>query len=441
MGRPNVGKSSLFNRLVERREALVHDQPGVTRDRIYGVADWCGKAFEVIDTGGLEPGAAEPLKNLVERQVNRAMDESRVIVFVVDGIQGVTALDQYIAKLLHRQGRPVVVAVNKIDTIQRAPLTADFYPLGFGEPVWVSAVHGAHVDALLDQVMHLLERAPAAPDERPATGIRVAFLGKPNAGKSTLINRLVGQERLLVHEEPGTTRDSIMVPFCFGGRDYTLVDTAGIRRKAKISSAVEKLSIIAASRALERAHLAVLVLDGQRGLDAQDKRVAGLIEKARKPCVVAVNKWDTVDDKRRERGRWEARLLQELHFLSFCPRIYMSGLTGHNVSPLMTAVDRVDAARKLFYPAKRLTAMVKEASIIHQPPSRSGRRLTVYYVTQLKNRMATFVLKVNDSTLVHFSYERYLENTFRQYLGFEGVPLTLNFQDKGRAPRRGAGEA
>jgi GTP-binding protein len=433
VGRPNVGKSSLFNRFVERREALVHDQPGVTRDRIYGVVEWSGSEFEVIDTGGLEPGSAEPLKNLVERQVRFAMDEASVILLVVDGPQGLTPMDRHIARLLHRQGTPVVVAVNKIDGPGKAALVADFYPMGYRDPIWCSAQHGSNVDAVLDEVLAQLARAPRAPEEPAAGGVKVAFVGKPNAGKSTLVNTLLGQDRMLVHSEPGTTRDAVLVPFAHGGRPYGLVDTAGIRRAARITSAVEKLAIIAASRALERTDVAVLVLDAERGLDAQDKRVAGLIQEARRPCVVAVNKWDTAEDRQAARADWEARLARELYFLDFCPRVYLSGLANQNVGKLMEAVDRVDGGSRVHHAASRLTAMVREASIVHAPPSHAGRRLTVYYVSQLRNRQATFVFKVNDASLVHFSYKRYLENTFRKVLGFEGVPMTFVFQGKGRS--------
>jgi GTPase len=431
VGRPNVGKSSLFNRFVERRDALVHDQPGVTRDRIYGTAEWDAKDFEVIDTGGLEPGAEEPLKNLVERQVKFAIAEAKVILFVVDGKQGMVAMDQFIAKLLHKTGKPVVLCVNKVDGIEKSGVTADFYKLGFGEPIWASAQHGHNVDNLLDEVFRQFERAPDV-DAAPLEGLKIAFLGKPNAGKSTLVNTLVREERMLVHHEPGTTRDAVFVPFRYQDRPFVLVDTAGIRRKSRIDTAIEKLSIIASAKALDKADVAVLVLDADRGLDTQDKRVAGLIQEANKPCVVAINKWDTVEDKKAERVRWEKQLEEELYFLKFCPKIYMSGMKGQNLPALMKAAEMVDQNSRLKYPAHKLTGMVKEAAIIHAPPSRAGRKLVVYYVTQLKNKMATFIFKVNDEKLVHFSYKRYLENLFRETLGFEGIPMTFVF--RGKAP-------
>ena len=432
VGRPNVGKSSLFNRFIQRRDALVHDQPGVTRDRIYGRVEWSGKSFEIIDTGGLEPGTTEPLKHLVQRQVQFALDEAGLILFVVDGPQGQTAMDRYISQLLHKTGKPVLLVVNKIDQPNRAPLVADFYQLGFPDPIWVSAQHGTRIGDLLDLMIDRLEQIPRIENEQASVGVKVTLLGKPNAGKSTLINSLLGEERVLVHSEPGTTRDSIVVPFQYDERPYTLVDTAGIRKKLANATAVEKLSVMAAKKALERADLAVLILDAERGLDTQDKRVAGLIQEANKPCVVAINKWDAIEDKRGARSTWERRLSEELFFLSFCPHLYISGLQGQNLAELMKAVDRVNANRSLFIQAKKLTSMVKEASIIHQPPSHAGRKLAVYYVSQLKNQMATFVFKVNDSKLIHFSYERYIENTFRQTLGFEGIPMTFVFKDKER---------
>lgn len=440
VGRPNVGKSSFFNRAVERRDALVHDQPGVTRDRIYGRAEWDGRRFEIIDTGGLEPGAEEPLKNLVERQVRFAIEEARVILFVVDGLQGQVAMDEYIAQLLHKTGKPVVLAVNKLDGVDKSTLAADFYKLGFGDPMWCSAQHGHNIDNVFEVIFEKLKTAPEV-DVQPIEGLKIAFLGKPNAGKSTLVNCLVQEERVLVHHEPGTTRDAVFVPFTHGGEQYVLVDTAGLRRKAKITNAVEKLAGIASAKALQKADVAVLVLDAERGLDTQDKRVAGLVEKANIPVVVAVNKWDTIEDKKNIRRRWDEQLEEELYFLRHCPRVYMSGLKGQNVGALLKQAKAVTEASRIHHPANKLTAMVREAAIVHAPPSRAGRKLTVYYVTQLKNRMATFVFKVNDKELVHFSYQRYLENLFRETLGFEGVPITFVFQDKGRSRAGSRGPA
>ena len=435
VGRPNVGKSSFFNRTVERRDALVHDQPGVTRDRIYGRADWYGRKFEIIDTGGLEPGAEEPLKNLVERQVHFAINEARVLVFVVDGKQGLVPMDQFIAQLLHKTGKPVVVAVNKLDGMDKASYAAEFYKLGLGEPIWCSAQHGNNVDAVFEAVFEKLKTAPEI-DVQPMEGLKIAFLGKPNAGKSTLVNCLLGEERVLVHHEPGTTRDSVFVPFVHGGEPYILVDTAGLRRKAKITSAVEKLAGIASAKALEKADVAVLVLDAERGLDTQDKRVAGLVQEANIPVVVAINKWDTVEDKKNVRRRWDEQLEEELYFLRFCPKVFMSGLKGQNVGAVLKAARAVQEAAHVHHPANKLTAMVREAAIVHAPPSKAGKKLTVYYVTQLKNKMATFVFKVNHKDLVHFSYYRYLENLFRETLGFEGVPMTFVFKDKGKERAR-----
>lgn len=442
VGRPNVGKSSLFNRFVERREALVHNQPGVTRDRIYGDVEWMQRRFEVIDTGGLEPGNAEPLKHLVERQVQFAIEEARLIIMVVDGKQGAVPLDRHIANKLRRHGKIVLLAVNKVDEVKQSGIVGDFFELGLGQPYWCSAMHGTNVDELLTEVVHGLVSLPEETPEPAYKGIKIAFIGKPNAGKSTMVNRLVGQERLLVHSAPGTTRDSIMVPFVFEGRDYTLVDTAGVRRGAKVKTAVEKLSVIATNKAIEKADLVVVVLDAERGLDAQDKRVAGLVDSGRKPCVVAINKWDTVPgvERKARHKEWEAQMAEEMRFLNFCPTIFMSGQKGQKLDELMAAVDRVNANRTLFYPAKQLTSIVKEASILHQPPVRNGRKLQVYYATQLRNRLATFIFKVNDTDLVHFSYQRFLENTFRKVLGFEGIPLTLEFGNRSRnVPNPAAG--
>lgn len=424
LGRPNVGKSSLFNRLVERRQALVHNLPGVTRDRLYGRVDFAGHAFEAIDTGGLEPEARETLKALIARQVELAIREAAVLVLVVDGQAGVTALDRHIARLVRRQGKPILVAVNKVDSQTSEPVVADFYELGLGEPVPVSAVHGRNIDALLDRILAVLGE-PVPGGAITARGVRLAFVGKPNAGKSTLVNTLLGEARLLVDVEPGTTRDAVFVPFVRGGREWVLVDTAGLRRPARVSSPLERLAVASARRALEGAQISIIVLDATRPLDAQDKRVAGLVQESARPCVIALNKCDTLPQGARVREEWDGIIRKGIHFLRFCPLVMISGRDGRNLDGLMRAIEDVDGARRRRLEQAMLRAMFKEAQLVQAPPSRGTRRLRIMDVCQAPGNAGTFVLRVNDPDLATGSYLRYLNNTLRSALGLPGVPISF----------------
>ena len=434
VGRPNVGKSALFNRLSDDRRSLIHNMPGVTRDRLYGTVTWEGITFEVVDTGGLEPGADEPLKASMERQVAIAIDEAQVIMMVCDGRDGVTDLDRHIADLLRRAEKPIVLAVNKIDTSVQEPLISEFFELGLDEPIGVSAAHGTNSGDLVSRLVECLQDAPdivASQSEEAAFSLTV--VGKPNAGKSTLVNSLLGEDRMLVDSSPGTTRDSVSVEFTFQDKSYILVDTAGLRRKARIQNPVEKLAASASVRSIRAAEITVLLLDTTREFDAQDQRIAGLIQEAKRPCVVAINKWDTIEQKQAGRKLWLDILERNLHFLSFCPKVFISGLTGTNLKRLMATVDAVAKTRRMYTSTHRLTEMVREATLLHTPPMRGGKRLAIYYVTQLKNCTGTFVFKVNNPKLVDEQYRRYIENIFRKYLGYEGIPLAFVFRsDKGK---------
>jgi GTP-binding protein len=428
VGRPNVGKSSLFNRFVGKRQALVHDEPGVTRDRLYGTVEWRGHVFEVIDTGGLEPGDKALIRQHIHDQVDRALLEAQVVVLLVDGQEGLSGLDQAAATLLRKRGCKALLAVNKIDNIRKADERFDFLRLGMGEGIWLSSVHGLNVDTLLDAILERLTavEAPEEPAERP---VQVAIVGRPNVGKSSLINRLIEDERVLVDSEPGTTRDPVPVPYRKGTSNLLLVDTAGIRRSAKIDSPVERISGTMARKALELADLAVLVLDGTVGVQSQDQRVAGLIQKAGKPLVVAVNKWDLCLEEPEMRARWDEALDERIRFLPWAPRVYISALQGLGVEDLARTVEETWARCKTVLSTNKLNALLRDAAYVHPAPMHQGRQLAVRYVTQLRNKIGTFIFKVNDRTLVHFSYKRHLENVLRDAADFRGVPLKLIFQD------------
>lgn len=437
VGRPNVGKSALFNRLSGGTRSLVHDLPGVTRDRLYGQVEWEGHLFEVIDTGGLEPGADEPIKASLEQQVQIALREASTILMVTDGTAGLTDLDRHVALLLRRHGKPVILAVNKIDDSNRAPLINEFFALGFGDPIPVSAVHGTNSGDLLSTVVETLKFEEGTPFVEPSEGgLKLAIVGKPNAGKSTLVNKLIGEDRMLVDSTPGTTRDAVQVPFHFGEQDYLLVDTAGLRRKARINDPLEYMAGGATRRAITDCEIAVLVLDATRELDQQDKRIAGYIQEAKRPCVIAVNKWDAVENREKFRKDWAMVLEDDLFFFKYCPVVFISGLTGKSLSRLLEAVETVAQNKSMLTPTHKLTEMVREATIIHTPPSVGKRRLAIRYVSQLRNRQATFVFKVNDARLVPTAYQRYLENLFRKHLGYDGVPLTFIFRDEPKKKKK-----
>ncbi|MBI2945447.1 MAG: ribosome biogenesis GTPase Der [Candidatus Wallbacteria bacterium] len=428
VGRPNVGKSSLFNRLVGKRLALVHNEPGVTRDRLYGICEWGGLAFEVIDTGGLEPGDRAQIRRHIHRQVDKAVAEAQAIVFVVDGREGLSGLDQEAANLIRRKARRVILVVNKIDDVSKAAHAHEFARLGLGDAVWVSAQHGLNVDALLDAVARELKahHPVLEVDEEP---VRVAIVGRPNVGKSSLINRLIEDERVLVDDQPGTTRDPVPVPFKRGKSNLTLIDTAGIRRGAKVDSPIEKISSMMARRALESAEIGVLVLDGSAGIQAQDQRIAGLIQEAAKPVVVAISKWDLMEQKEGAAVDWERVFDEKLGFLAYASRVHISSLAGSGIDDLIIAIERVALLRKTHLGTGKLNALVREAQLVHPPPTRKGKQLQIRYVSQLKNKVATFVFKVNDRDLVHFSYVRHLERVLREAVDFTGVPLTFVFKE------------
>lgn len=429
VGRPNVGKSTLFNRIVGQRLAIVEDVPGTTRDRLYAPAEWAGHDFDVVDTGGLEADDAGPLASRVSNQVQVAIDEADVIVLVVDGAAGVTSADHEVAERLRRSGKPTVVAVNKSEKQARQYDAAEFWALGIGQPYPVSALHGIGSGDLLDAVVEALP--PVGGAEPDDDRLRVAIVGRPNVGKSSLLNRLVGSERVVVSDVPGTTRDAIDTAVRHEGEEIVLVDTAGIRRRGRIEPGIERYSVMRAMRALERADVAILVLDAADGITAQDTHIGGAIQEAGVGAILAVNKWDVVEKDSFTAIEVEKALRARLKFLDYAPLVFVSALSGQRVVKLLQLAREVDETRKHRIPTGILNRTVAEIGA-RQPMARRGRALRIRYATQAAVAPPTFVFFVNDAKLVHFSYERYVENRLREAFGFAGTPIRLVF-------RQGAG--
>jgi GTPase len=434
VGRPNVGKSTLFNRLVGQRRALVRDVPGVTRDRLYGQVAFERWQATVVDTGGFDPSSDEPLIDGVRRQVLMAVAEADLVLFVVDARTGVTGLDAEIARVLRRSQRPVVLVANKVDTGGMEGAVADLYRLGFGEPSPVSSEHGRGVAEMLEVV-----RARAPRDEPPPAArgaVHLAVIGRPNVGKSSLVNAMVGSERVLVHEAPGTTRDAVDTAFEYGGRPYVLVDTAGIRRKGRVSEPLEKLSVVMALRSLERCQVALLVIDSSEGLTAQDAHIGGYAHEAGRAVVVVVNKWDLVPPGLIRRAEVVDQLRERLPFLDYAPVCFTSATEGEGVRELFEAIDEVAVAAQRRVSPAELAAVLKQA-VDRRPASVRGEPLTIQSAVQVSTAPPTFALKVNHPDEVHFSYQRYLVRSLRLAFGYAGSPIRLSLRRAtGRRPRR-----
>ncbi len=426
VGRPNVGKSTLFNRLIGRRRALVRDIPGVTRDRLYGQVEFERWRATVVDTGGFDPGADEPLVEGVRRQVLAAVEEADLVLFVVDAREGVTALDADIARILRRSGRPVVTVANKAETGLPAAWLDDLYRLGFGEPLAVSAEHGRGVAEMLEVVRARLagRSGDVAPPTEP---VSVAIIGRPNVGKSSLVNAIVGAERMLVHSEPGTTRDAVDTLLTYRGRAYRLVDTAGIRRKGRVDEPLEKLAVVMALKSLERCQVAVLVLDATEGLTAQDAHIGGYTHEAGRATVLAVNKWDRVAPGGVRKAEVVDAIRDRLPFLDYAPVVFTSAVTGEGLPELFDYVDQVAAAARRRVGAAEVTAAL-QAALARRPITISGVPLTLQSAVQVATEPPTFALRVNRPQDVHFSYARYLVNALRQAFGFPGSPIRLLFR-------------
>lgn len=431
VGRPNVGKSALFNRLIGQRKAIVADRPGVTRDRIYADCLWNGRSFLLADTGGMDPKDPDVLRQQVFAQAQAAIEQSDVLLFVVDGQQGIHLLDDEVATMLREQQLSTILVVNKTESPKDEAEHYQFYALGLGDPVPVSALHGNNTGDLLDRVVQ--ELGPADEDESSREEVSIALVGRPNVGKSSLTNRLVGSERSLVHDEAGTTRDTIDSFLKFEDKTIRLLDTAGLRRKGKVSDEVEYYSALRAVSALKRAQVGILVLDAQEGVVSQDKRVAGQIQELGLATLVLVNKWDLVkgNDSPAQVERWKQEfatiLSRELDFMSYAPVLWVSAKSGEGCDEILEAALAVheEWSRRVATPV--VNQVVTEAMDLRPPPSFKGEVLKVFYVSQTRSGPPTFVFKVNSPKLIHFSYERYLENQLRDAFGFVGTPINLKF--------------
>jgi GTPase len=424
VGRPNVGKSTLFNRLTGTRDALVADLPGLTRDRQYGTGEHEGKAFVVVDTGGLMPESKDPLAALAEDQAKVALDEADHVLFLVDMQKGRTGSDESIARFLRKLGKPLTLCVNKAEGAVKASANTEFYKLGLGEPFPISAEHGHGLTPLL---VHVLKDLPAAvlPDEKDDS-IRVAIVGRPNVGKSTLVNRLFGEARVLAADLPGTTRDAIYVPFEYDGRKYTFIDTAGVRRKARVWETVEKFSIVKTLQAIESAHVVIAVVDAQNDIGEQDAKLLGLVAQRGRAMVIAVNKWDGLDAGRREWIRSEVDF--KLPFLDYAPLHFISALHGSGLGELMDDVQDAYASTMIDLPTPELNRVLERAVQSHQPPARLGRRVKLRYAHQGGQNPPKIVIHGNQTDILPVSYKRYLTNQFREHFKLKGVPLVLSFK-------------
>jgi len=430
VGRPNVGKSTLFNRLVGARIAIVEDLPGTTRDRLYGEFEWRGVAAAVVDTGGMVPGGGDEMEDSVFEQARLAMDEADEIVFMVDARAGLTPVDQDIADLLRRSHKPVVLAVNKADNVGQEMQAMEFHSLGLGEPLPFSAARGLNTGELLDAIVHHLSRGEVEEGDEETS--RVAIVGRPNVGKSSLVNALVGKKRAVVSSQPGTTRDVVDTLVEFEGRPLVLVDTAGIRRRGKIGQGIERYSVLRALRAIDRADVAVLLIDATEPFAAQDAHVAGFVQEHQKGLVVAVNKWDLVPKESHTMAHYERQIREAFKFMPYVPIVFISAKTGQRIENVLTLALEIREERRRRVSTGVLNAAVRRALAEHQVPSSRGKLLKVFYVTQVGIDPPTFVVKVNDPELVHFGFRRFLENRIRDRFGFAGTPIRLYFRPRGR---------
>ena len=428
VGRPNVGKSTFFNKIVGRRVSIVEDTPGVTRDRIYAEAEWTGVHFALIDTGGIEPDSDDIILSQMREQAQVAMDMADVILFMVDGREGLTAADREVGMMLRKTGRKVVLAVNKVDTKDLPEDFYDFYELGLGEPIPISSSNMLNLGDLLDRIV---ENFPEGAGLEEDESIKIAMIGKPNVGKSSLVNRLLGENRVIVSPIAGTTRDSIDTPFNYDGQEYLLIDTAGIRRKSKVNENIEKFSVLRAVAAIERCDVCMLMIDGREGITEQDKKIAGIAHEAGKGIVIAVNKWDLVDKDNSTMSKMKREIGRELAFMSYAPAIFISALTGQRVEQVIEMARYVAENRAMRIPTGQLNTVITDATMMKQPPADKGKRLKIYYVTQVGVKPPLFSFKINSRPLMHFSYSRYLENKIREAFGFEGTSLKFVFREKG----------
>ncbi len=440
VGRPNVGKSTFFNRLIGERRSIIEDLPGTTRDRLYGTTEWNGVEFTVVDTAGLLFGDDDPALPIAEiarrarEQAEVAIQEADAIVFLVDGREGLTAADSDVANVLRTSNKPVVLAVNKADSPERRLDAVEFYALNLGDPIPMSAYHGLGTGDVLDRLVELLPVNPPSDEERDH--IKVALVGRPNVGKSSLLNRLLGQDRSVVSPVPGTTRDSVDTDLIFEGTEITLIDTAGIRRAGRIERGIEQYSVLRSLRAIERCDIALLLLDATEGVTAQDAHIAGMIVEAKKGVILLVNKWDALDKDNFTFNEYTDKLRATFKFMDYAPVLFISAKTGQRVDKILPMVLNVDSERHQRVPTSELNALLREA-VDKQPPmaTRKGAHLRIYFATQPQVAPPVFLFFANDGDLVHWSYGRYLENRIREKYGFVGTPITIVFRSRERKER------
>lgn len=430
VGRPNVGKSTLFNKLIGQRLSIVDDTPGVTRDRIYGEAEWSGHKFMVIDTGGIEPKTDDFILKSMRNQAELAIEMANVIIFVTDLKSGVTAADMDVASMLQKSGKPIVLCVNKCDKIGDIPLEFyEFYNLGLGEPIAVSSVHGHGTGDLLDAVFENIDFSDE--EELDSEIINVAVIGKPNAGKSSLINYISGEERSIVSDVAGTTRDAIDTEVENNYGRFNFIDTAGLRRKSRVEDTIEKYSVLRAKMAIERSDVCVIMIDGNDGFTEQDSKVAGLALEQGKACIIAVNKWDIVDKDGHTMDAYRKKLMKDFSFMTYAPIVFISAKTGQRVDRLFSLIKYVYEQNTMRISTGMLNDVLADATARVQPPSDKGKRLKIYYMTQASTRPPTFVCFCNKAELFHFSYQRYLENQIRSTFGLEGTPVRFVIRERG----------
>ncbi len=430
VGRPNVGKSTLFNKILGKRLSIVDDTPGVTRDRIYGDGEWLGKKMMFVDTGGIEPKTDDFILKSMRNQAQLAIDTASVIIMVTDIKSGVTASDMDVAAMLQKSGKPIVLCVNKCDNIGETPMEFyEFYNLGLGEPIPVSSVHGHGTGDLLDAVIENIPESEFADEDENI--INVAIIGKPNAGKSSLVNQISGEERVIVSDIAGTTRDAIDTKIERDGVTYNFIDTAGLRRKSKVEEKLEKYSVLRARMAIERADVCVIMIDGKDGFTEQDSKVAGLALEEGKACIIAVNKWDAVEKDGKTMDAYRKKLMNDFSFMPYAPIIFISAKTGQRVDRLFSLIKYVNEQNTMRISTGKLNDILADATARVQPPSDKGKRLKIYYMTQASTKPPTFVCFCNNAELFHFSYQRYLENQIRSIFGLEGTPIRFVIRERG----------
>ena len=430
VGRPNVGKSTLFNRLIGRRLSIVEDTPGVTRDRIYADAEWLTHSFTLIDTGGIEPESEDIIAVQMRRQAELAIETADVIVFLVDGREGMTAADEEVAAMLRKSNKPVVLAVNKLDAPKYNDAIYEFYALGLGDPIIISAGQGLGLGDMLDEVC---AHFPLEAQEEGEHPLNIAVVGKPNVGKSSLVNAILGEERCIVSNIPGTTRDAVDTLFTVDGEPFVLVDTAGIRRKRAVEDeTIERYSVIRSLAAVRRADVVLIVVDAEQGLSEQDVKIAGYVHEEGKPSVLVVNKWDLIEKDTNTMNKFKKDMQVDLAFMDYVPFLFLSAKTGQRVNKLLSAAKESYAQSIRRITTGTLNDIVNEAISMTEPPAMSGKRLKIYYATEVSVQPPTFVIFVNDEALVHFSYKRYMENYFRKTFGFAGTPIRIIFRNRGK---------